>query len=304
MQPKFNICISSYNQGHLLTEAIESCLAQNYPNIEIVVLNDGSTDETETLPILKNQNIKYFKSDKPSGTGLSFQKAIDYSDAKYFMCLCADDIINDKHVVSDIMEIFNENQNVGHVSRFYFQFVGNNRSPCRAWRGKDVLELGNNPSGMAFRREAIGECKLNNKMFTEISTLISCILKKGWDYKILEYDTIAVRVHNSISQNKAYYLKRWVSSPIENWHKVGGSKLLTDYTSLVQIKNNFTLSALLKECWNFIRLRPLNLLAPGFYFYAFICIFTPRFILRKLPDTYRRTWGRLTTREIIRPCQK
>jgi len=301
MQNLVSICVASHNQGHLLTDALISALKQDYENIEVIVLDDASTDNTKDLAIFSTPKVKYFRSEEPSGTGHAFNKAISYSKGEIIYLLCSDDLILDSRVISDVVKIFEEDKTVGHVSRFYHQFVGNDKRPCRAWRGKNILELANNPSGMAFRREAIGHCKLENKMFTEVSALVSCVLKNGWGYKILEYDTIGVRVHNSISQNKSYYLKRWVSSPIENWKKVGGYSLLQDYTSLIQIKNNFKLSAVIKECYNFVKYRPINIIIPGFWFFAFVAIFTPRCILRKLPHLYRITIGRWTTKEVKRP---
>jgi glycosyltransferase involved in cell wall biosynthesis len=47
--PLVSIAIITYNQRRFLTECIESCLAQDYPNIEIVVADDGSSDGTHEL---------------------------------------------------------------------------------------------------------------------------------------------------------------------------------------------------------------------------------------------------------------
>ena len=46
MQPKVSITIATYNRARYVVEALESALAQTYPNIELIVVNDGSTDNT------------------------------------------------------------------------------------------------------------------------------------------------------------------------------------------------------------------------------------------------------------------
>ena len=158
------------------------------------------------------------------------------------------------------------------------------------------MELGNNPSGMAFRSTAIGEHRLTNKMFVEMPSMIANILKDGWDYRILPYDTVAVRIHNRTARSKDYYKTRWVSSPVEEWVKIGGDSILKDYTSLIQIKNYFTTKAVWREIRNYVKLRPLNLLNPGLWFYGGVSLLTPRFILRHIPHLYRVTLGRWTTR--------
>lgn len=294
-----SICIASHNMRHLLPEAINSCLIQDYGNIEVIVLDDASSDNTESLPHFYHSLVKYYRSNQPSGTGGAFNKAISHASGVFVVLLCADDYFTDPHVISDIVKEF-EDYRVVHVSRYYYQFLDGESYPVRAWRTKDIIEQANNPSGLAFRRSALEGIELSNKMFVEASSLVSQVIYRG-KYSILPYDTVAVRIHQSISRNKNYYLKRWVSSPIEEWAKLGGDKLLNDFTSLIQIKNYFTMEGVLKECWNFIKYKPLNLINPAFWFFALISILTPRFILRHIPDLYRKTIGRWTTRIVCRP---
>lgn len=296
--PLVSVCIPCHNQGVFLARAIKSVKKQFYRNIEIIVLNDASTDKT--CEYRKMEGIRYFETKNPSGTGGCFNNAISKARGEIIVLLCADDLFTHRKVIQDIVERFTHIPSLGHLSRYYYQFIDGKKYPVRAWRGDDVIELANNPSGLAFRREAIKGKKLTNKMFVEVSTLVDEVIKE-WAYDILRYDTVAVRIHNSISQSKDYYLKMWKSSPVEEWKKVGGHELLRDYTSLIQIKNNFRVSAVYQEICNFIKYRPINILAPGFWFYATISLITPRFILRKLPNLYRKTWGRWTTREIKRP---
>jgi len=47
--PLVSIVIPCYNQGNSLRQAIESVLPQDYPRIELIVLQDGSTDDTKTV---------------------------------------------------------------------------------------------------------------------------------------------------------------------------------------------------------------------------------------------------------------
>lgn len=296
---KVSICIPCHNQFNFLMEAIDSCMGQNYDNLEIIILDDASTDTIKEKFQHWHIKIKHYRSEEPSGSGGAFNKAISYATGDYILLLCADDLLTDQKLISDIVNIFDNNPRLGHISRYYYQFMDGDDRPVRAWRCNDVHELANNPSGLAFRREAIKGLELSNKMFVEAVTLVNEVIK-SWGACVLSWDTVAVRIHASTARSKDYYQKRWVSSPIEEWHNAGGAALLYDFTSLVQIKNYFTTAAVIKECVNFVKLRPFNIIEPGFWFFAIISILTPRFILLRVPDIYRKTIGRWTTRKIKR----
>ncbi len=287
---KVSICIATYNMEHLIYETIKSCQDQDYPNKEIIVYDDCSTDGTN----INIDNVRYIRGKNNLGVGEAFNEAIRLSTGSFVLLMCADDLFTNGHVISDMVSLMMKG--VGHVSRYYYQFQSPDKRPVRAWRTRDILMLSNNPSGLMYRKEALKNARCSNKMFIETSKLTHDVLRDGWDYRILSYDTIAVRVHDSTSTQKGYYLKHRVSSPVLDWYNLGCKEVLKDYVSLVQIKANYKLSAVFEEIWNFIRLRPLNLLSHRFWFFAVATIVIPRSIIRKLPKLYRTLIGRMITK--------
>jgi len=66
---RISVVISTYNRAERLVKAIESVLNQTYQDFEIVVVDDGSTDNTtEVVNNFKSDKIRYFKSPKNFGT--------------------------------------------------------------------------------------------------------------------------------------------------------------------------------------------------------------------------------------------
>ena len=67
MKQKVSICIPVYNGGQLLRRAIESALTQTHPTVEVVIVDNASTDETPTLVAeyeAKDSRVKAFGTKK------------------------------------------------------------------------------------------------------------------------------------------------------------------------------------------------------------------------------------------------
>ena len=60
--PLVSIIVPTFNREKLIIRALESIFTQTYPNIEIIIVDDNSSDNTESVvKELNRKNIKYFK---------------------------------------------------------------------------------------------------------------------------------------------------------------------------------------------------------------------------------------------------
>src|SRR5437764_1349700 len=93
MQPKVSIVIPVYNGGTYFEEALKSALAQTYPNVEIIVVNDGSTDEGKTHSIAQKylSKIKYFYQSNKGVAG-ALNTGIRQMTGEFFTWLSHDDM--------------------------------------------------------------------------------------------------------------------------------------------------------------------------------------------------------------------
>lgn len=102
--PLVSIVIPVYNGENYLKEAIDSALAQTYENIEIIVVNDGSVDNTESIAKSYGNKIKYFKK-KNGGTSTALNLGIKNMKGEYFSWLSHDDMYYPNKIKRQIEEL-------------------------------------------------------------------------------------------------------------------------------------------------------------------------------------------------------
>jgi glycosyltransferase involved in cell wall biosynthesis len=94
--PKVSILIPLYNSEKYIAETIDSCLAQTYDNIEIIIVDDGSTDNG--LSIAREYEKKYknikVEPQKNSGAPVARNRAFGLSTGDYIQYIDADDLLH------------------------------------------------------------------------------------------------------------------------------------------------------------------------------------------------------------------
>ncbi len=295
LDKKVSILIPAYNAEKTIGQALDSCITQDCPCLEIIVSDNHSEDHT--VDVVENYSqVRLEKGVKNIGGIPNMNKLLKLATGDYVVILCADDFFTNPFVISDIVKIFTDNPKVGYIGRYYYQFI--DKEPIRSFRSNNPYRSSDNWSGLAFRKECI--TKVAHKVFVETTYMVKDILDKGWDYEIIEYDTVAVRSTNGYngSQNAFCY----VDSPIKNWTDLIGKEysVLTNFVSLIQIKNWGTYKALFREIWYFIKFRPVNILRLDFWFFVLLTLLTPKIILKRAVIVYKNQIGMLLTKEITR----
>jgi glycosyltransferase involved in cell wall biosynthesis len=90
--PLFSVLTVTYNRAHLLSRAVKSVLKQTYNNFELVLVDDGSTDNTESVCRgFGDDRIRYHKQVPNSGVLAARNKTLDLAAGEYIAILDDDD---------------------------------------------------------------------------------------------------------------------------------------------------------------------------------------------------------------------
>jgi glycosyltransferase involved in cell wall biosynthesis len=257
--PKISIITPSYNQGHFIEQTIRSVLNQNYPNLEYIIIDGGSTDNTIEV-IKKYQNkITYWISEPDKGQSDAINKGLKIASGDIINWLNSDDYY-EPNTLDIICKAFIENTNTKVVcgrSRIFrnenetvfysngSDVYSNNLEKTIAWARIDQPETFFHKSAI----EKMGMLDVNLKYLMDRDWWIKYLLIFGLD-NIVKINDILVnfRLHNeskTISQGVHFQKEydTWFYSFAKN-QKL--NKFESFIKSFVNVNENFEIENLPK----------------------------------------------------------
>lgn len=138
MKDLFTICITHYNQMKYIFTAIDSVLAQDYPNIELIIADDASNFNKEKVEkyinLNKKENIKkvtVLTKEKNLGTVKNVNGVLRIANGNYITFFAADDALSNSKVISNYYKAFKKfNKEVITAQAFlYDEDLKNNNGP-------------------------------------------------------------------------------------------------------------------------------------------------------------------------------
>ena len=99
-----SIIMPSYNTASFISSSIQSVIAQSYPDWELIIVDDCSTDNTDEIvaPFLIDSRIRYLKNENNSGAAVSRNRALREAKGKWIAFLDSDDIWKSEKLVKQI----------------------------------------------------------------------------------------------------------------------------------------------------------------------------------------------------------
>lgn len=132
-KPMFSVLVPAYNVSNYLTECLDSVLNQTYDNWEVIVIDDGSSDDTSKICdsfAEKDERFRVFHQ-KNQGISVTRNRLIRYSRGSYFIFLDSDDFWLDKNMLQIVYSGIIQNN--ADVVAWWLQFLDNQTKqlqPC------------------------------------------------------------------------------------------------------------------------------------------------------------------------------
>jgi glycosyltransferase involved in cell wall biosynthesis len=105
-----SVILPAYNASNFIAESINSILNQTYEDFELIIVNDGSKDQTEEIVnSFKDSRIKLVNNDSNMGIVFSLNKAIAISKGKFIARMDSDDIAMEGRLAKQIEYLHNNN---------------------------------------------------------------------------------------------------------------------------------------------------------------------------------------------------
>ena len=109
LMPLVSVCVPAYNHEKYIAECIQSIIEQDYKNIELIIINDGSKDKTDEVIKSYEQKCQErfvrFEYRNRGNRGLSetLNEMVDWSHGKYFSAIASDDILLFNKILKELI---------------------------------------------------------------------------------------------------------------------------------------------------------------------------------------------------------
>ena len=119
--PLFSVLIANYNNGRYLMEAVESVYAQTYDNWEIVIVDDGSVDESCALyeDLVRNDRVHVFFNDRNRGCAYTKHQLVLQANGDFCGYLDPDDVLLPNAIEVTMKTLMASSETVLTFSRHY-----------------------------------------------------------------------------------------------------------------------------------------------------------------------------------------
>jgi glycosyltransferase involved in cell wall biosynthesis len=177
---KISIITVTYNSAQTLEHTIQSVLSQTYPNIEYIIVDGKSVDNTLAIIEKYRDKISTFISEKDEGLYYAINKGIQLSTGDIIGIIHADDFYINNSVIAKVAETFQAHQAEAVYADLYYVDKDNTDKIIRTWRS-GVFKASNFLWGWMPPHPTF----FMNKSSYEKHGLFNTTLRSAADYEIM-----------------------------------------------------------------------------------------------------------------------
>ena len=101
--PSVSVCIPTYNRAGMLEEAISSVLAQTFQDFELIICDNASEDQTESVVnSINDQRIKYFRNSSNLGSRGNWNRCLRESRGEFIALFPDDDMMMPENLLEKV----------------------------------------------------------------------------------------------------------------------------------------------------------------------------------------------------------
>ncbi len=208
---KISIITVVYNNERTIREAIECVLSQSYNNIEYIIIDGGSSDNTVNIINEYKNKLGYFISEKDKGIYHAMNKGINAATGDIIGILNSDDLYNNNTIIEEIIGYFINNSELDLVyGDLFYVKSENTNNVVRKWVSKQYyvkyFENGNvppHPSLFVKRKvyEQAGVFNLEFKLAADYEFMLRIFKKHIFTSKYLNKVIVKMRLGGATNQS-------------------------------------------------------------------------------------------------------
>ena len=195
---KVSVILPVYNCERYIGESIESIISQTHRPHEIIVINDGSTDNTEN--IVKSYKQVHLINQKNAGVSAALNKGLELANGNFIAFLDSDDLWENKKLENQLQRL-NEDKKLDMVFSKVRQFISSDLSPedQKRYECPEKPMDGIHRSALVGRSESIKRVGTFSSDYTSEEFLDWFVRAKelGLKYSIMDQVFVMRRIHGN-----------------------------------------------------------------------------------------------------------
>jgi glycosyltransferase involved in cell wall biosynthesis len=201
-KPLISVITVVFNGASTIEDAIQSVLRQTYDNVEYIIIDGGSSDNTRELIKQYEHAIDYWISEKDDGIYDAMNKGIMLSSGEYVGILNSDDLFSTDDVLQNIADRFNQEKVDAVFSCLNIVDKNNLKKVLRKYRvsklSRALLRIGVMPAHPTFYckkscYEKAGLYKTDYKIAADFEMLVRLFIKQKISWSFIDKVTVTMR---------------------------------------------------------------------------------------------------------------